>query len=146
MKIRILKRRKPADIEHMMAAFAKRYGSINSLQQRVQISKCSSPEQMVDYIVWKNIAQGAEFQDIVVVKDPEIFDALTPKRMELLEYLMNNEVRSIRTLSAALHRNYKNTYDDLRALSRYGLLDLDPVGRSVRPTASASRIEVVFDS
>ena len=144
MKIKILKRRKPADVEQILSMFTKRYGSINSLQQRVQISKCSSPEQMADFIVWKHLAQGAEFQDIVIVKDPEIFDVLTPKRMELLEHLMNNEVRSIRTLSVALHRNYKNTYDDLRSLSRYGLLDLAPNGRSVRPTAPASRIEVVL--
>jgi predicted transcriptional regulator len=145
MRIRIFKRRKPADIEYMLASLAKKYGSLNSLQQRVQISKCESPEQMADYIIWRNLSQGAEFQDTVVVRDSDIFEVMTPKRMELLEHLMNNDVASIRTLAAALHRNYKNTYDDLRALSRYDLVDLDPHGRSLRPAASARCIEVVLD-
>jgi len=145
MKIKIFKRRKPTDIEYMLASLAKKYGSLNSLQQRVQISKCESPEQMADYIIWRNLSQGAEFQDTVVVRDSDIFEVMTPKRMELLEHLMKNDAASIRTLAAALHRNYKNTYDDLRALSRYDLVDLDPHGRSLRPAASARSIEIVLD-
>ncbi len=145
MKIKIFKRRKPTDIEYMLASLAKKYGSMNSLQQRVQISKCESPEQMADYIIWRNLSQGAEFQDTVVVRDSDIFEVMTPKRMELLEHLMKNDVASIRALAAALHRNYKNTYDDLRALSRYDLVDLDPHGRSLRPAAPARSIEIVID-
>jgi predicted transcriptional regulator len=44
-----------------------------------------------------------------------------------------------------LHRNYKNVYDDMTALSKYGLVDLSPSGRALRPSAAASRIEISFD-
>jgi len=95
--------------------------------------------------MWKNLSQGAEFEDIIIVRDSDIFETLSPRRVELLEFLMNNEVRSIRTLSEALHRNYKNVYDDMIALSKYGLVDLSPSGRALRPSAAASRIEITFD-
>ncbi|HAR96920.1 MAG TPA: hypothetical protein DCR97_13325 [Deltaproteobacteria bacterium] len=145
MKIRITKRRKSADIEGLMAAWEKKYGSQVSLHQKLLISKCTSPELMTDYVLWNSLSQGAEFQDIIVVKDPDIFEVLTPKRMEILEHLMGNEPASIRSLAGAIHRNYKNTYDDLTALARYGLIDIVPRGRSSRPSAAASKIEITFD-
>ncbi|MBA3044901.1 MAG: hypothetical protein KKH41_07965 [Candidatus Thermoplasmatota archaeon] len=146
MKIKIVKKWKTRDIGDMLAAFDKKYGTMNSLQQKVLISKCTSPELMNDYVLWKNLSQGAEFQDIIIVKDPDIFDTLSPKRVEMLEFLMNNEVKSIRHLSTSLRRNYKNVYDDLNALSKYGLVDLTASGRALRPSAAASRIEVSIDA
>ena len=145
MRIRITKRWKPAEVEGMITAWERKYGSINSLLQKVQISKCTSPGQMGDYVMWKNLSQGAEFQDIIVVKDPDIFETLSPRRVEMLEYLMNNDAKSIRHLAASLRRNYKNVYDDLIALSKYGLVDLTTSGRSLKPSAAASRIEVSFE-
>jgi hypothetical protein len=146
MKIRISKRWRTGDIEDLLASFARKYGTLQSLQQKVSISKCNSPEQMGDFVMWKNLSLGAEFQDLLIINDTEIFETLSPKRVEMLEYLMNNEVKSIRHLSTSLKRNYKNVYDDLLALSKYGLVDLTPSGRSLKPAAAASRIEISFDS
>ncbi len=145
MKIRISKRWKPGDISDLVTSFGRKYGTLQSLQQKVSISKCDSPEQMSDFIVWKHLSQGAEFQDIIIISDTEIFETLSPKRVEMLEYLMSNDVTSIRHLSTSLKRNYKNVYDDLVALSKYGLVDLTPSGRSLKPAAAASRIEISFD-
>ncbi len=145
MKIKINKSWKSADVGDLVSALARKYGTLQSLQQKVSISKCTSPEQMGDFVMWKNLSQGAEFQDIIVISDPEIFETLSPKRVELLEYLMNNEVGSIRQLATSLKRNYKNIYDDLVALSKYGLVDLTPAGRALKPTAPASRIEIAFE-
>ena len=145
MKVKIVKRWRPDDIRDMVSAFERKYGSINSLHQKILISKCASPGLMSDFMMWKNLSQGAEFEDIIIVRDSDIFETLSPRRVELLEFLMNNEVRSIRTLSEALHRNYKNVYDDMIALSKYGLVDLSPSGRALRPSAAASRIEITFD-
>lgn len=145
MKIKIVKRWRQKDIDDLLAGWTSKYGSLQSLQHKVQISKCASPGQMGDYVLWKNLSQGAEFQDSVIITDPDIFEALSPKRAELLEHLMNNEVRSIRHLATALRRNYKNVYDDLLALSKFGLVDLAPSGRALRPSAPASRIEISLD-
>ena len=146
MKIKVIKRRKQADIADMLKSFEKRYGSLTSLHQKVLISKCTSPAQMSDYVLWQNLSQGAEFQDIIIMKDPDIFDTLSPKRMELLEYIIQNDVQSIRTLASALRRNYKNVYDDLKALSKYGLIDLTAQGRSLKPSAAATKIEISLDA
>jgi len=145
MKIKITKRWRQDDIRGMISTWEKKYGSVNSLHQKILISKCATPELMTDYIMWNNLSQGAEFQDLIVVKDADVFETLSPRRVELLEYLMNNEVKSIRTLAEALHRNYKNVYDDMTALSKYGLVDLSPSGRALRPSAATSRIEISFD-
>lgn len=145
MKIKVVKRRKPSDIEDMFKSWEKKYGSLVSLHQKVLISKCTSPEQMGDYVMWKNLSQGAEFQDIIIMKGSDIFEVLSPKRMEILEYLMTNEVSSIKKLANALHRNYKNVYDDLKALSKYELLDLTEHGRALKPSAAACKIEIALD-
>ena len=146
MKIKISKRWKPADIEGMLQAWAGKYSTLQSLQQKVLISKCTSPELMADFVMWKNLSQGAEFHDVIIISDTDIFDTLSPKRAEILEYLMNNDVKSIRHLSNSLKRNYKNVYDDLIALSKYGLVDLAADGRALKPSAAASRIEISFES
>jgi len=146
MKIKVVKRRRPSDIEDMFRVWEKKYGSLVSLHQKVLISKCTSPEQMGDYAMWKNLSQGAEFQDIIIMKDPDVFDIISPKRMVMLEYLIANEVNSIKALSSALHRNYKNVYDDLKAMSKYDLVDLTEHGRSLKPSAAACRIEITLDA
>lgn len=146
MKIKVVKRRKPSDIEDLLRAWEKKYGSLVSLHQKVLISKCTSPEQMNDYVMWKNLSQGAEFLDIIIMKDSDIFEVLSPKRMEMLEYLMANEVSSIKALASALHRDYKNVYDDLKAMSKYDLIDLTERGRSLKPSAAACKIEITLDA
>jgi hypothetical protein len=144
MRIRIIKRRKKEDINDIIHDFEARYGSLGSLHQRVLISKCSTPNQMSDYVMWKYLSSGAELEESVVLETPELFDVLSPKRAELLEYLTNNDVTSIRTLASKLHRNYKNVYDDLKALVYFELVELRASGRAVKPQAAASEININF--
>jgi predicted transcriptional regulator len=146
MKIKLIKRRRPSDIEDLFRSWEKKYGSLVSLHQKVLISKCTSPEQMNDYVMWKNLSQGAEFQDIVIMNNSDVFEIMSPKRMEMLEYLIANEVSSIKALAGALHRNYKNVYDDLKAMSKYELVDLTEHGRSLKPSAAACKIEIGLDT
>ncbi|MCK5024551.1 MAG: hypothetical protein KAR56_02930, partial [Thermoplasmata archaeon] len=119
MKVRIIKKRKKTDIQDMIKKWEKKYGSLASLNQKVLISKCTSPERMSEYVLWKYLSQGAGFQDNIIVEDADVFEVLSPRRAELLEYLMNNEIPSIKKLADNLQRNYKNVYDDLQALAKY---------------------------
>ena len=144
MKVKIIKKRKRSDIQDMIKDLEKKYGKISSLNQKVLISKCTLPERMNDYVLWKYLSQGADFQDIVVVEDPDVFEVLSPRRVELLEYLINNEVGSIKKLADNLHRNYKNVYDDLHALAKYDLVELREIGRSLKPCSIVSNLEVIF--
>ncbi|MCI0480705.1 MAG: hypothetical protein L0213_03855 [Candidatus Dadabacteria bacterium] len=144
MQVRITKkkRHRPAV---MLEDFAKRYGSLESLQHKVAISKCASPAQMDDLVIWKNLQAGAELVEEIVLDGPDIYGALSPRRVELVEYLAKHGAKSIRQLSATLKRNYKNIYDDLRALGAYDIVEFIPAGRSRQPACFVSSIETVFD-
>ncbi len=145
MKVKIIKKRSKADIQDMIKKWEKEYGTLSSLKQKVLISKCNSPEIMSDFVLWKYISQGAEFHDNTVVEDTDVFEVLSPRRAELLEYLMNNDVPSIKNLADRVRRNYKNVYDDLQALSKYGLVELNESGRSLKPCSVVTNIEISFE-
>jgi predicted transcriptional regulator len=57
----------------------------------------------------------------------ENWDALarvmTTRRMELLRYVRQHDIGSIRALAQALGRDYSNVHSDVRALTSAGLLD-----------------------
>ena len=144
MKVRIIKKRKKSDIRDMIKDWEKKYGKLSSLNQKVLISKCTSPERMSDYVLWKYLSQGADFEDIIVVEDADVFEVISPRRAELLEYLMNNDVSSIKKLADNLSRNYKNVYDDLQALAKYDLVELRESGRSLKPCSIVTNLEVIF--
>ena len=48
---------------------------------------------------------------------------LTSKRLEILRHLHRNPETSIRSLSKALNRDYKNVHQDVTALILTGLID-----------------------
>ena len=72
----------------MLEDWERKYGSLASLHQKVLISKCASPELMDHYVLWDNLSKGADFRDIIEVETPEVFEVLSPRRAELLAYLM----------------------------------------------------------
>ena len=145
MQIRVIKKKNRSEIDEMLRAFAEKHKSLASLTQKVSISKCSSLDSMTDLVLWKNLKEGAEFSEEIVFENSELFETLSPRRIELMEYLSKHDVKSIRQLSEALHRNYKNIYDDIQALVQYELVELLPAGRSRKPYCSVKKIETSFD-
>ena len=51
-----------------------------------------------------------------------LFKYLSPKRLELLQYLREAGPLSIRKLATALHRDYKNVHTDTKDLIDIGLI------------------------
>lgn len=145
MKINIIKKINQKEIQNIIEVWKKRYGSMASLQQRVMISKCSSPADIDNYITWKYLTSGAELEETVIFENAEVFDVFSTKRGEIMEYLANHEVSSIRELANKLRRNYKNVYDDLKALKKYELIELREAGRSLKPCCSASALKIIFE-
>ena len=137
--------KKVKDPDMVIEEFKDRYGTINSLSQRVSISKCTTKNEMEDLMVWKYLKSGAVLEEEIVLHNSDIFDTLTPKRMELVDYLTKNKVASIRKLSEAVHRNYKNTYDDLLALEKMGLVEFKRSGKSRIPTSFVVGLETTFE-
>jgi predicted transcriptional regulator len=52
-----------------------------------------------------------------------LMQVLTSKRLEILRHLHRNPEASIRSLSRALNRDYKNVHQDVTALISAGLID-----------------------
>lgn len=73
----------------------------------------------------------------------DIYLTLTPRRMELLDYINTKEPVSVKELALGLERDYKNVYDDVLALSKYNLVDLQKVGRNKTPATRVDYIQVI---
>ena len=143
MQIKIKKERKA---EQVIGELTKKYGSYQALGQKVSLSKCSSGSEMEDLMTWKYLKQGATMEEEIVFQNPDIYEVLSPRRMELIDFLGKNDVPSIRKLSEALHRNYKNTYDDLIALEAFDIIEFIPSGKSRVPVCGVRGIETIFEN
>jgi predicted transcriptional regulator len=77
---------------------------------------------------WHGAERGdAVSETNITFRDLEtLLAALTPKRLHLLRYVRHNEVRSIKALASALHRNYRNVHKDVQELTKLGLLARTP--------------------
>ncbi|MEI6702638.1 MAG: hypothetical protein WCL71_03765 [Deltaproteobacteria bacterium] len=77
------------------------------------------PEQPVERLYFDNL--------------PSLLKHLTPKRFELLAELRKLGHASINALAKHLHRQYRNVFDDVKAMEMLGLLEKDSSGRFYVP-------------
>lgn len=145
MRVEVSREADAADAAREVADLEARRESFEALRQRVFVERCSEPQGVDDYVVWKALREGGTLEERTVFGTPDVFRALTPRRVELLEYLHGNEVPSIKELAARLRRDYKNTYDDLVALAGWGLVALRREGKSQRPVARVTRLLVTWE-
>ncbi|RLF49597.1 MAG: hypothetical protein DRN20_01690 [Thermoplasmata archaeon] len=143
MRVEIIKKYDGRELKEIMEIMAKKYDKIENLMQRVETNKCRNPREVDDYMVWDSLLNGAEYERKTIISMYEFFKYISPKRMELLSYLIQSGCpQSIRALSEKLRRNYKNVYDDLIALERFGLIRMERVGRRRIPRALADTIVI----
>lgn len=64
---------------------------------------------------------------------PSLLKHLTPKRFELLQELRHLGHTSINALAKHLHRQYRNVFDDIKAMERLGLVEKDKSGHFYVP-------------
>lgn len=123
-----------------------KYGSLENLHQKFAVGKCNNPEYVDDYMVWKALSEEeARLTERVVLKNLDIYLMMSPKRMEILDYLSSHTTESIKTLAMELRRDYKNVYDDIMALKKFGLVELLVEGKNKRPITRIERIIVEPD-
>jgi len=135
-----------AELARETAGFEARDESFDALRQRAFVERCGSPAAVDDYVVWRALREeGGALEDRTVYDTPDVFRALTPRRIELLEYLSSHDVPSIKELAAKLRRDYKNAYDDLVALRVWGLVDLLREGKNQRPVSRVTSLRVGWE-
>ncbi len=124
----------------------RKYGSIEALNQKFSVEKCHNPEYADDYMLWKALDEDdVKLTETIVLKHLDIYQMMSPKRMEIVDYLSSHNTKSIKTLASELKRNYKNVYDDIKALERFGLVELVVEGKNKCPITMIERISVLPD-
>jgi len=134
------------DVAQEVADLESRHDSFDALRQRVFVERCADPRAVDDYVVWKALRdEGGGLEERTVFDTPDVFRALTPRRVEMLEYLRHADVGSIKDLAARLRRDYKNTYDDLAALQAWGLVDVRREGKNQKPVSHVTSLRVSWE-
>ncbi len=141
---------------------ATKYKDLEKLSSEVQMKHCNSPELVDDYMVWQalnaydkqlersDVGQVGDstpltFKESLIFHTTDFYQVLTPKRMELLQYIHTHNPKSVKSLAEELSRDYKNVYDDVLALERFNLLQLIREGKNKRPVSRITAIEVLMD-
>ncbi|UCE38444.1 MAG: hypothetical protein JSW00_04235 [Thermoplasmata archaeon] len=123
-----------------------KYESFENLHQKFTVEKCRNPEFVDDYMMWKALnEEEIKINEKIVLKNLDIYQMISQKRMELLDYLSSHDTKSLKTLAQELKRNYKNVYDDVKALEKFGLIELIHDGRNKRPITKIISITVLPD-
>jgi len=146
MRVEVAREVGTEDAAREVASLEARHEAFDALRQRVFVERCNDPGAVDDYVVWKALREtGGSLEERTVFDTPDVFRALTPRRVELLEHLHGHDVPSIKDLAANLRRDYKNTYDDLTALEAWGLVTLQREGKNQRPIARVTSLRVSWE-
>lgn len=120
------------------------YGRVSELMRTTKSNPCSNPSNTDDLMIWSTLMQSTleevEYTQEYSYFTTAFFEALTPKRAEILEMLSHEKFGSIQDLAQRMDRDYKNVYDDLKILERYGLIERRKKGRGYVPISDVERI------
>ena len=142
MKTVLYNKLEDEDITERLASYRERYGSFELLKEMVALDGDKNPGLLDDLMVWGALRhEGTGFECVMYYPSPKICYALTPKRMELLEFISQVNPSSIKDLAQRIERDYKNVYDDVGVLQRFHLLEMEKRGKSRKPR---SRIRGIF--
>lgn len=142
------------EVRERVAAYVRKYGNqYQQLSKEFESGKMPR-DRFNDYIEWSSMihalraaGEGEDF-DYYAEEDldltPEEFDSLTPKRLELLDYLADEHVSSINGLANRVSRDVKNVYNDLRILERLGFIRLVREGKSLVPELLVQEVTILL--
>ena len=140
-------------VQTRTAILREKYGSLSHLHEEFTKGRMP-PGTFDDYIEWTNMdhalrayQEGEDFEylaDEELALSEEDYMLITPRRLELLDYLGDEPVSSINDLAEKLGRDVKNVYHDLKILERLGFLYLRKEGRSLVPEQVVYEITILL--
>ncbi len=131
--------------------FEERYGSAFDEFEDKFLGRRGPRHLLNTYLEWAGLVDAYKGYEEAgeldyIVEEVREFDSvqlasLTPKRVELLNYLANRRVESINELAHKIKRDVKNVHEDLSTLQELGLLALKRRGkRNMVPEALVEEI------
>lgn len=80
--------------------------------------------------------------NVTFVEPSDVQRLLTPKRLEVIQTLMSEEVGSIRELAKLLDRNPSEVHEDVHTLEEYGVVEFREEGRAKKPIVPYEDIDI----
>ncbi len=144
MRVEIVKKFSKEFIQKELARLEKKYKGMHELRERALegADGQANPSIIDDLFYWQALVGGAEVYERVSFCDASIFSDLTPKRMEVLDFLATNGAGSIKEMAGKLKRDYKNIYDDVMALQKHGLIEFVRAGKKTKPLMLVESITI----
>lgn len=103
--------------------------------KRLYVEVMSSRDALRQFSrAWKSTSQNKNAETTIGVESISALTALlSPKRLELLRHVAQHPGLSVRALSMALGRDYKNVHTDVTELESRHLIERDQAGRVRAP-------------
>ena len=138
-------------VQTRIGILTEKYGSLSLMHE--EFSKGRMPPGVFDeYIEWTSMDHALrayqEGEDFEYLAEEEMllgskqYEKLTPRRLELLDYLGKGLYRSINELAEIVGRNVKNVYNDLKILEGLGFIALTREGRRLVPELIVYEINI----
>ena len=153
MNWRVVKSISLMQVQTRVGILAERYGSLSLMYE--EFTKGRMPPGVFDeYIEWTSMdhalrayQEGEDFEYLAeedIPLDSKQYEKLTPRRLELLDYLAKGLYRSINELAQVVGRDVKNVYSDLKILEALGFVALTPEGRRRVPELIVYEINILL--
>lgn len=153
MQWKVLKQIPLTDVQRRVDQHQNKYGSLSNLHDLFAKGRIP-PGQFDDYIEWTNMdhalrayREGEDFEYLSeedLDLSPQEYEKITPRRIELLDSLMNNRVSSINELAKVVGRDVKNVHGDLKILESLGFISFEREGRSLVPEVLVYEITLLL--
>jgi len=154
MRLRLQKRKTLFEVYERVRVLEEQYsGLIEDIPDNFAEGRMGQKE-FEDYAEWLGMfhalrayGEGEDFDyyaEEIIELDWEKTRQLSPRRMQLLNFLSESNVDSINKLSKAIGRDVKNIYNDLKILERLGFLRLVKEGRRLSPELLVHEITILL--
>ena len=140
-------------VQTRMTILQEKYGSLSHLHEEFAKGRMP-PGTFEEYIEWTNMdhalrayQEGEDFEYLAEEElhlEEEEYMLLTPRRLELLDFLGAEPVSSINDFAEKLGRDVKNVYTDLKILEKLGFISLRQEGRSLVPEQIVFEINILL--
>ncbi|MDD2678354.1 MAG: hypothetical protein PHG04_00720 [Candidatus Nanoarchaeia archaeon] len=80
------------------------------------------------------------------LKELELMECLTQKRIEIMKTIAKHHPQSIRDLSRLLERNIKNVFEDLVLLQKNKFIDFEESGKKKKPVMFMKKIVFYYNN
>ena len=153
MEWRVVKSIPMQQVQTRIAILREKYGSLSHLHEEFAKGRMP-PGTFEEYIEWTNMdhalrayQEGEDFEYLAeedLILNEKEYTLLTPRRLELLDFLGAEPVSSINDLAEKLGRDVKNVYNDLKTLESLGFISLRQEGRSLVPEQIVFEINILL--